>query len=240
MAATPVNTKLNRLIAIMTALRAPTGCPWDREQTAASLKPYLLEEVYELLEAIDSRQPNDIRDELGDLLLQVVFLARIHEEEGLFDIGDVAESISSKLIRRHPHVFADADQAGHKQRWEEIKQQERRRQGKPNLLAARIPKDLPALKQATKVTAKDKPENSEKVLANIDESLTELRGYLNFLQPSKALPAQEYGKLLYAVVQLGALLQLDAEDVLRQKTAQAIQQYDRQNQTSSRQQLPSS
>jgi MazG family protein len=240
MQSTQVTAKLNRLIEIMIALRAPSGCPWDREQTAASLKPYLLEEAYELLEAIDSQQPTDIRDELGDLLLQVVFLARIHEEAGLFDIGDVAESISNKLTRRHPHVFADADQAGHKQRWEEIKQEERRQQGKQNRLAARIPKNLPALKQAAKVASKTKPENPDKLLSNIDENLTDLRGYLNFSPAPPVKQAELYGKLLYGVVQLGTLLQLDAEDALRQKTAQTIKQYDAQNDARTGQQFPSS
>lgn len=235
-----MSAKLNRLIEIMKALRAPSGCPWDREQTAASLKPYLLEEVYELLEAIDNQQPDDIRDELGDLLLQVVFLARIHEEAGLFDIGDVAESISNKLTRRHPHVFADAEQAGHKQRWEEIKQQERRIQGKQNLLAARIPENLPALKQATKVASKSEPESPEKVLSDMEEGLRNLSRHLNFLPSAKALQCEHYGNLLYAVVQLGTLLHLDAEDILRQKTAQAIQEYDALNNTRTSQELPSS
>src|SRR5258705_2673086 len=102
-----VTEALGRLVDLMTTLRAPGGCPWDREQTHASLRPYLLEEAYEVLDAIERREPAALRDELGDLLLQVVFHAELARETGQFTVGDVARSIADKLVRRHPHVFGD-------------------------------------------------------------------------------------------------------------------------------------
>ena len=115
-------TELLKLIEIMATLRSTDGCPWDKEQTPETLKPYILEEAYELIEAIDSKNSAEICDESGDLLLQIVFLAQIFNEQKEFDLAEVAHSISSKMIRRHPHVFADANSDEHSQRWEEIKQ----------------------------------------------------------------------------------------------------------------------
>ena len=114
---------LQELIDIMALLRSENGCQWDSAQTPESLKTHILEEAYEVLEAIDQGDPDEICDELGDLLLQVVFQSQIFTESGLFGMAEVAKSISNKLKRRHPHIFADADHEGHEQRWEEIKQQ---------------------------------------------------------------------------------------------------------------------
>ena len=125
-------SNFEELVRVMKRLRAPEGCPWDREQTHSSLKPYMLEEVYEALEAIDSEDDSELCKELGDVLLQVVFHAQIAEEGDRFTIEDVAGAIVEKLVRRHPHVFADAevDNTGHViANWEEIKKQERRDAG---------------------------------------------------------------------------------------------------------------
>ena len=123
---------IERLLAIMHRLRAPGGCPWDREQTLASLRPYLLEETYEVLEAIDAGDAGAHREELGDLLLQIVFQAELRREAGAFEFADVAEAISDKLVSRHPHVFGDSvvkDAEGVLTQWAALKRQERRRKG---------------------------------------------------------------------------------------------------------------
>lgn len=149
---------LQRLIEIMDRLRAPGGCPWDAEQTPQSLIPYLLEEAHETIEAIEAGDPAQICDELGDLLLQVVFHARIFSESQAFDIGDVATAISDKLVRRHPHVFADATLGADNDlltQWERIKSKEKASQGsaeKP--LLESIPKSLPALSRTVKLIEK--------------------------------------------------------------------------------------
>ena len=125
-----------RLVAIMARLRAPGGCPWDREQNFDSIKPYLLEESYEVMDAIDARDFDGLAEELGDLLLQPVFFAQMASEEGRFDIADSLEAINSKLVRRHPHVFAEGDaktSADVLRRWDEIKAQEREAKAKPRL-----------------------------------------------------------------------------------------------------------
>jgi len=146
------------LVAVMARLRGPDGCPWDREQTHATLRPYLLEEAYEALEAIDVEDDGELCKELGDVLLQVVFHAQIASEEGRFDIEEVGRAIVDKLIRRHPHVFGDIDVEGADQvlqNWEQIKKQERQTEGKeqPSLLEG-IPKHLPALLRAQRIQSR--------------------------------------------------------------------------------------
>ncbi len=215
-----------KLIKIMEKLRSPTGCPWDQKQTAETLKPHILEEAYELIEAIDSGDITEIRDELGDLLLQVVFIAQIFSEQRKFDLTDVAASINQKLIRRHPHVFAGESRDGHAQRWEEIKQQERLTQGKGNRLADRIPVNLPALKQATKVAKKMGKENPT-------TQINQLRKYFSDLSQLIEKPATTQddieltlGRIFFGTTQLANSLQIDAEDLLRQKTIQVMTKID--------------
>lgn len=209
-----------KLVNIMVRLRSPQGCPWDQKQTAASLKPCLLEETYELLEAIDGNDADEIRDELGDLLLQVVFIARIHEEKRLFNLADVAQAISDKLIRRHPHVFATEDAADHARRWEEIKQAERRAKGKNNRLADRIPKTLPALKTATKLARQRDEQQPEKIVSTLIENLIRLQNQL-CTNPDKT--AEDIiADQLFLTTQLATLLQLDAEDLLRKRNLKMI------------------
>src|SRR3989440_5046567 len=139
-----------RLVEIMARLRAPGGCPWDREQTFDSIKPYLLEETYEVMDAIDARDWNGLAEELGDLLLQPVFFAQMASEDGRFDIADSLEAINQKLVRRHPHVFAEGDARTAddvKRRWDEIKAQEKQDNAKPERrgLLEGVPRSLPAL-----------------------------------------------------------------------------------------------
>ncbi len=215
-----------KLVDIMTDLRAPDGCPWDRQQTAASLKPYILEETYELLEALDDDDPEDIRDELGDLLLQVVFQAQIHRERELFDLADIAATISAKLIRRHPHVFADADRADHARRWEEIKQQERQKRGKKSSLSERIPKTLPALQRAAKVVKKTGIPDVAESLDTALQQLERLKGQDSACCRNPEELENAIADMLYLLVQFCVARQLNPEDLLRKKTTQVIRSID--------------
>jgi tetrapyrrole methylase family protein/MazG family protein len=186
-----MSQSFDRIVEIMAALRAPGGCPWDRKQTHESLKPYLLEETYEVLETIDQQDKRKLREELGDVLLQVLFHSQIASEEGTFTVTDVMNQLGDKLIRRHPHVFQkspdgegtiNSDQVLH--RWEEIKRAERRESGRTGSVLHDIPKTLPALLRAYQVQARaarvgfdwlDNAEGLEQVSAKIDEELGELR-----------------------------------------------------------------
>ncbi len=216
--------ELARLIETMAALRTPSGCPWDREQTAESLKPYILEEAYEVVEAIDSGDISDICSELGDLLLQVVFIAQIHAEAGQFTFADVANTITEKLIRRHPHVFADADAADHARRWEEIKQQERQERGKGDKLRDKIPKNLPALKKAAKVAKKIHQPSLEQLVEQLHDTTALLTEKIGTTQTQK--PEAELGDIFFTLVQLTRKLHLDAEEILRKKTLQLMDEND--------------
>ncbi|WP_173931759.1 nucleoside triphosphate pyrophosphohydrolase [Chelativorans sp. Marseille-P2723] len=219
-----------RLIEIMAALRDPeSGCPWDVEQDFSSIAPYTIEEAYEVLDAIQRNDMRDLREELGDLLLQVVFHARMAEEEGSFDFGDVVEAITSKMIRRHPHVFGDMDaqQAGMaKGMWERIKAEEKkaRRAGDdggtdgPQGYLDDMTVALPALTRALKLQAKaarvgfDWGE-ARPILDKIEEEIGELREAMDNGQYEAI--AEEFGDLLFAIVNLGRHLQIDPEAALR-------------------------
>ena len=232
--------ELIRLTRIIKSLRSPEGCPWDKVQTAESLKPYLLEEAYELLEAIETNHSNDIRDELGDLLLQVVFLAQIYQENQQFDLFDVAAAINKKLIRRHPHVFANASTAGHTERWEQIKHQERAEQGKKSSLADRLPKTLPALKKASKVAKISASLSPDELIEKLQVDLYYLKQKINKMELPSTEMDQCLSDLLYAFVELTSQLHIDAEDILRQKTIQVMAEIDSQIETEIGQELQSS
>src|SRR6516165_8881583 len=148
---------IERLLAIMARLRGPGGCPWDREQTLRWLRPYVLEETYEVLEAIDSGDPREHCEELGDLLLQIVFQAQLAKEEKRFDFADVAEAISSKLVSRHPHVFGDAnvkDAEGVLRQWAALKREEKKSKGGGASVLEGVPREMPALARADRLTEK--------------------------------------------------------------------------------------
>lgn len=206
-----------RLVEVMARLRAPDGCPWDREQTLASLRQWLLEETYEVLEAIDGGDPETHRDELGDLLLQVVFQARIREEEGAFDVADVADAITAKMRRRHPHVFGDEridDAATLKKRWSELKAEEK---GRDSALDG-IPPTLPALLRALRVGQKasavgfDWPEAGP-VLGKLDEESAELREAV--AAGDRDATHDEAGDYLFTIVNLCRHLGVDPEAALQ-------------------------
>lgn len=214
---------MDRLVEIMARLRGPDGCPWDKEQTPSSLRTYVLEEAYETAEAIDGGDWDALKGELGDLLLQIVFLARLAQEQARFDMTDVAEAISTKLVRRHPHVFADGaartvDDVW--KRWDEIKDEERREGGSEEAPRSRldgIPRLLPALAQARLLADKaarvgfDWP-SSEAIVGKITEETDEVQRAL--ATGDRQAAAAEIGDLLFAVASLARRLKLDPETCL--------------------------
>ena len=212
-----------RLIEIMAQLRNPDGgCPWDLEQTFATIAPYTIEEAYEVAEAIADNDMRELRDELGDLLLQVVFHARMAEEAGAFSFGDVVEAITAKLIRRHPHVFGDAAarSAGDvRGQWERIKADEKRERGVEHKRTLDgIPTALPALIRATKLQAKASTvgfdwNDPRAVLAKLREEIGEIEAELP--GGDKDRLEDEVGDLLFAAVNLARHLKVDADQALR-------------------------
>jgi ATP diphosphatase len=213
-----------RLIEIMAALRDPgSGCPWDLEQNFKTIAPYTVEEAYEVADAIARGDLGDLKDELGDLLLQVVYHARLAQEEGAFDFGDVVESITAKMIRRHPHVFADADgrtAQAVKGMWERIKAEEKaeRREKAEESALAGVPVALPALTRALKLQEKASRvgfdwNDPRAVLAKIREEADEIEAELE--HADRAPAAAEVGDLLFAVVNLARHIGADPEDILR-------------------------
>lgn len=218
---------ISRLLEIMAALRTPkTGCPWDLEQDFSTIAPYTIEEAYEVADAIARHDLDDLRDELGDLLLQVVFHARMAEEQGAFDFGGVVEAITDKMVRRHPHVFGDAQglSAGAvEDLWHDIKAQEKAARaakagpGSESALAG-VPVALPALTRALKLQQKASKvgfdwNDPRAVLAKIREEADEIEAALD--AGDKRHAATEAGDLLFAVVNLARHLDADPEATLR-------------------------
>jgi tetrapyrrole methylase family protein / MazG family protein len=215
--------RFDRLMEIMRKLRAPGGCPWDAEQSHESLKRYLLEEAYEVIEAIDSGDRPHLKEELGDLLLQPVFHAAIAEEKGDFTMDEVIDAINEKLIRRHPHVFGEQvieSSQAQVENWEKIKKQEKGVQRKSALSG--IPPALPALMQAQKITEKAARvgfdwEHTDQVFAKVMEELHEFEEAM--ISGDQQEMESELGDLLFAIVNLGRFLAIDPEEALR-KTIQ--------------------
>ncbi len=226
-----VGAELERLVGIMARLRGEGGCPWDREQTHESIKPYLTEETYEVLEAIDERDPGKLREELGDLLLQIVFHARMAEEAGAFDIAAVIAGIAEKLRRRHPHVFGDvkADTAQEVLfNWEQIKQRERRQaRGSASALDG-VPRELPALLRAHRLQEKASRvgfdwKEAREVYRKVEEELAELRAAMEGEEPART--EAELGDLLFALVNLSRFIAVNPEEALRKTIARFIARF---------------
>jgi MazG family protein len=218
--------RFERLVGIMQQLRAPNGCPWDREQNFDTIKPYLLEETYEVFEAIDQRDWPGLAEELGDLMLQAVFFAQMASEEGKFRIDDSLDAISEKLIRRHPHVFGDGTAKTSddvKRRWDEIKADEKKEQGKPQLgRLDSVPRKLPALVEAQQISSKAASvgfdwENPGQVLEKLDEELRELAEARENGTPDEL--EGEIGDLLFVLVNLARFFKVDPEQALRKTNA---------------------
>lgn len=216
-----------RLVEIMEKLRSPKGCPWDKAQKREDLKPYLLEETYEVLDAIDKKSDEKLKEELGDLLLQIVFHAQISKEEKKFDIDDVCKEINEKLIRRHPHVFSNIKAKTPDvvlKNWEKIKKSEKR--GKSVLEG--IPKVLPALLKAYRLQEKAGRvgfdwEETKQVEKKVREELKELKEAIR--EKKKQKIREELGDLLFAIVNLSRFLKIDPEDALQNANEKFIRRF---------------
>ena len=244
-------THFTKVVELMATLRAQDGCPWDRKQTHESLKPYLLEEAYEVIETIDQRDTQKLREELGDVLLQVLFHSQIAAEAGFFTVEDVIETLATKLIRRHPHVFATGNQAEQVSnseqvlaQWEDIKRAEREAAGNTQSALDGVPKTLPALLRAYQIQARaarvgfDWPESDaglEQILGKVAEEIGELREALApSLAKMESEPNQpdtneeienELGDLLFSLVNLARFLKTNPEDALRRATNRFIDRF---------------
>jgi tetrapyrrole methylase family protein / MazG family protein len=207
------------LVALMTRLRGPGGCPWDREQTFSSLRTFIIEEAYEVVEAIDEGDRAAIVEEIGDLLLQAVFVAELGREEGAFDIGDAITAIHDKLVRRHPHVFGDVKAESAEAvlvNWERLKQAERLEKNKSVLSG--VPAALPALQKATRLTEKAARvgfdwRGTEEVFAKVDEELAELRAAIANGSPEEV--EHELGDVLFTMANIARKLDVNAEQALQ-------------------------
>lgn len=225
----PVADHFQRLCDIVAKLRAPDGCPWDREQTNETLLPGLIEEAYEVAGAVRTRDDQNLREELGDLILLAVMHSQIAEENGRFNIADVLENVTAKLVRRHPHVFGSSavrDTDGVVKQWEAIKREEKNDPDGHYL--ADLPAALPALMRAQKAQKKaarvnfDWTEISD-VVAKVDEELAEAKEAIAARNPSAI--ADEIGDLLFAVVNLARKSKLDAETVLQAATDKFVSRF---------------
>ena len=243
-----MSERFSKLIDLMATLRAPNGCPWDRKQTHESLKPYLLEEAYEVLETIDHRDNAKLKEELGDVLLQVIFHSQIAAESGTFTIDDVVDHLAAKLVRRHPHVFGDPDAAtkpanGEQvlSQWEEIKRAERQAAGGAQSALDGVPKALPALLRAYQVQARASRVGFDwshdaiglaDVFKKIAEEIGELQAALEAAAtaPSPSVSNQdevagELGDLLFSLVNLARFLKVNPEDALRLSTNRFVDRF---------------
>ncbi len=218
---------IDRLLQVVDRLRGEGGCPWDREQTLETLKPYLVEECYEVLDALDDGDPDHHAEELGDVLLQIALHARIRSEESAFTFDDVAHRIADKLIHRHPHVFGDVQVADSREvlaNWEQLKAEEKRGRS----ILAGIPRHLPALQKAQRLQGRaarvgfDWAEVTD-VLAKIDEELAETREAIQAADPDHV--AEELGDLLFAVVNLARFVDVNAEEALRKTCDKFIRRF---------------
>lgn len=218
-----------QLLAIMARLRAANGCPWDRAQTPTSLKPYLVEETYEVLEAIESGEAAALREELGDLLFQVVFHTRLAEEQGHFEMADVVGDLNAKMVSRHPHVFGDGTVDGPRDalaQWESIKRREAARRGEQRSVLAGVPRALPSLVRAQRVQAKaarvnfDWPD-ARAAWKKVEEEVKEVA--IALAGENRERISEELGDVLFSLVNVARLSDIDAEDA----SQRAIEKFQR-------------
>ncbi len=217
-----------RLIEIMERLRSPDGCPWDREQTNQSIKPYLIEETYEVVDAIDENDPEKLKEELGDLLFQIIFHAQIAKEKGEFDIHDVIEVISKKMISRHPHVFGDKDFKTSEEvlrQWDERKKEEGKQ--RESILDG-IPSHLPALMRAHGIQLRVSKigfdwKELRDVLRKLDEELMEFR--LAIQKNDKSEIEDELGDIFFVLVNISRFVDINPEEALRKTISKFISRF---------------
>ncbi len=220
------------LVEVIATLRGENGCPWDREQTHTSLKSTLIEETYETVEAIDSAEPNKLKEELGDLLLNIMLQAQIAAENRDFDIYDVIDTLTEKLIRRHPHVFGDVNVENSDdvvKNWEAIKKEEAGNEDRESILDG-IPIALPSLLRGQKIQKRAARvgfdwDDIQDVISKVDEELAEVKESLK--KNNQAEIEMEIGDLLFAVVNLCRFVELQAEETLRKSNRKFIQRFKR-------------
>jgi tetrapyrrole methylase family protein / MazG family protein len=242
-----MSTHFTKVVELMAALRAQNGCPWDRKQTHESLKPYLLEETYEVLETIDQGDQAKLREELGDVLLQVIFHSQIAAEVGTFTVEDVLDTLAEKLVRRHPHVFGNGDQTGTLtnseqvlNQWEHIKRAEREAAGGTQSALDGVPKTLPALLRAYQTQARaarvgfDWPHNAaglEQIFGKVAEEVGELKEALAQAESGPNQPGRqtdieaELGDILFSLVNLARFVKVNPEEALRRSTNRFIDRF---------------
>ncbi|MCD6384895.1 nucleoside triphosphate pyrophosphohydrolase [Candidatus Sumerlaeota bacterium] len=224
-----------KLVEIMRRLLAPEGCPWDKQQTHKSLKPYLIEEAYEVIESIDAENSEELKEELGDLLLQIVFHSELAHKEGKFDIGDVLESICQKMIHRHPHVFGKERWDTPEEvlrNWECLKQSEReQKQGEEHVsILEGIPRSLPSLIRAHRLQDRAARvgfdwNHIEEVYAKVTEELEELRRLMKQKNANPDRIEDEFGDLLFALVNLARFLKIHPEEALQHTNEKFIRRF---------------
>ena len=223
--------KLRELTQLIKKLRAPDGCPWDQQQKKEDISRYILEEAYEVVDSIDSRDPQALKEELGDLLFQILFLAEISAESDFFTLSDVMEGINEKMIRRHPHVFGDKKEISVqeiKENWQQIKKKERPDKNNAESLFSSIPRSLPALKRAQKVTSIASTygfdwTDTEGILEKIKEELREFEDAARTGNNNKI--KEELGDILFTIVNLSRFLSVDAETALSRTTEKFLQRF---------------
>ncbi len=225
-----MNKGFARLVSIMERLRGPKGCPWDKEQTMKSLIPFIIEEAYEVIGAVDAKSPEMLKEELGDLLFQIIFIAQLSKEKGDFTIGDVVNTSADKMIRRHPHVFGEGKAETSDdvlKQWAIIKKEEKKGKKIGGYLSD-IPEHMPALLKAHKVTEKAAQvgfdwANISQVFEKVEEEIKEFKGALK-KSNSKAME-EEFGDLIFSLVNVGRFVQINPEEALRKTIGKFVTRF---------------
>jgi tetrapyrrole methylase family protein/MazG family protein len=223
--------KLRELTQLIKKLRAPDGCPWDQQQKKEDISKYILEEAYEVVDSIDSRNPQALKEELGDLLFQILFLTEISAESDFFTLGDVMEEIHEKMIRRHPHVFGDKKVNSVqevKDNWQQIKKKEQKNKNAAEILFSSIPRSLPALKRAQKITSIASSygfdwKDTKGIMEKLKEELKEFDDAAKTGNNNKI--KEELGDILFTIVNLSRFLSVDAETALSKTTEKFLQRF---------------
>jgi len=223
--------KLKDLIQLIKKLRAPDGCPWDRQQKKEDIGKYILEEAYEVIDSLHQADPQDLKEELGDLLFQILFLAEISTESDFFTLSDVMEGINEKMVRRHPHVFGNRKVNSVqevKDNWQQIKRKERKNKNDEESLFAGIPRSFPALKRAQKITPIASTygfdwKDTGGILEKLKEELQEFNAAVKNRNPNKI--EEELGDMLFTMVNVSRFLSIDAETALSKTTEKFLQRF---------------
>ena len=225
-----MDNSFSQLVNLMARLRGPAGCPWDREQTPESLKPFLIEECYEVIEALDEGSPDKVKEELGDLLFQIIFHARLAEEQGVFTLQDVVSSIVDKMTRRHPHVFGEEKVSTSGEvlaKWEEIKKKEKTHQERTSILDG-VPRGMPALLRAHGIQKRAARVGFDwahlnEALPKLDEELAEFKESLK--TKDAAAIEEELGDIFFMLVNISRFLEINPEDALRKTISKFIHRF---------------